>query len=196
MPGIRLSIRLGLAIIVNITGGVCRQMVNCDYGFMYGCQGHNDTMTTNEASTAQEPEALEYKGIAFTPQGIAELRGHRVSAVVAWNDVQSLTLRYGFGVKHPFVQIGIGVLLTAVGVFALLCMIGWLPYNYFLSSLLFILLGVWMSLDGMRRRYYLDVELLTGRKRLVFWKVSDPSELLSFLATVQKQFGRTCHVGL
>jgi hypothetical protein len=150
-------------------------------------------MTETESSTVQESMVLEYKGIGFTPRRIVERNGKKVSVSVAWDEVQRLRLMYRFQSRHPFLQIGIGIALTAVGTIPLLCMIGWLPYNYFCSMLLFLLLGGWAMWDGMRRRFYLDVALPNGHKRLVFQNVSDPSELLSFLAHVQEQFGWKIH---
>jgi hypothetical protein len=146
-------------------------------------------MVGTEQSIKEKGRTLEYKGIVFTSAMIGELDQRKLIAFVEWGDVRSVTLAHGFQAKRPALQIGLGAELVLVGLSPLLRIAGLIPWSCPIWGAAFIIPGVWLIWNGMHRRYYLDIETPKEPKRLVFQKVSNPSELHSFLDAALERFG-------
>ncbi len=109
---------------------------------------------------------------------------------MAWDDVQDMSLRFGFQSKHPLIQALVGAALTLAGGYLLLLQLLWLLPKVvgFKATVLLLPLGLWMLWDALRRRYYLEIGVPNRAKRLHFKKIADPSELSAFLSEVERRF--------
>ncbi len=138
--------------------------------------------------------SLEYRGIRFTPDFVAELEGAHLILKLKKENIRQIDLRYGQQAHHPVIQFLFGIVLTVLGLAPFRFLNDWLAIHTFtfhfgMLMVVFLFWGLWTIYESLHRGYYLAVELTVGRKKLAFGRRVDRCALGEFLASAQAQFG-------
>jgi hypothetical protein len=139
-------------------------------------------------------EAIEYGGIRISAEAIAELDGTRALMVVKRADLLRVRLDYGWHSNHPFLQIGFGGILVAIGLAPIPVIIHWLLFGGRLSTawvwmLTMVLFGGWVVFDGLKRGFFLTLEGNNFRKKLCFDRRVGLAEIEKYLQEAETRFG-------
>ena len=144
---------------------------------------------------ADNPGAIEFAGVRFEPDRVIELDGAQVMVNVPRSDIRRIALRHGFYSAHPVIQVGAGIVLTAIGILPTMHLSHWLvqggtfygPEAFLVS---FVFLGPWLVYDATKRGPHLDVQTTAGRRKLILDKKTvGPEQLDAFLAVVEDRLG-------
>jgi len=113
---------------------------------------------------------MYYCGILIAPEKIAMIQGKGEVASVQKKDIHRITLEEGYQSERPILQIAFVILLPLYSIIYLLSglLTGVSLRILVLLALEFALLGIWMIREGMRRGYYLRIELQKDMRKLGF----------------------------
>jgi hypothetical protein len=147
-------------------------------------------MNLPDPTPSDHAEPLDYAGIIFSQEKVAEDRGTSVER----HRIRHMRLRYGFRARHPLLLAVFGVLVSAIGVAAVGHLLFWLLlggtlFDVEVPATLLTLLGSWMLYQAIQRGWILDVSTDTGLQRLEFHKSAKKEELQDFLEMVNRELG-------
>lgn len=113
---------------------------------------------------------MYYCGILIASEKIAMIQGKGEVASVQKKDIHRITLEEGYQSERPILQIAFVLLLPLYSIIYLLSglLTGVSLRILVLLALEFALLGIWMIREGMRRGYYLRIELQKDMRKLGF----------------------------
>jgi hypothetical protein len=133
-------------------------------------------------------EGVHYNGVFVSPEKIYMLQGKGIVASVLKEEVVSVTLKEGYQSERPFIQTGFGILTLLLSAYPLLYMASAPPVFHvdICAMAAFLPLGLWLLKEGMRRGYYLSIELKNGTRKLAFEKNCAKSALKEFIRNAAK----------
>lgn len=113
---------------------------------------------------------MYYCEILIALEKIAMIQGKGEVASVQKKDIHRITLEEGYQSERPILQIAFVILLPLYSIIYLLSglLTGVSLRILVLLALEFALLGIWMIREGMRRGYYLRIELQKDMRKLGF----------------------------
>ncbi len=125
---------------------------------------------------------IEYLGVQWGPEGIALVQNGRKLLFIPKHSIRRIKIRKGFQSAHPLLQITLGVLILLTGIGFLLHLLLWfhrggIAYDFEFMMLLCIPVGFWILYDGTKWGLYLEVELDSGKRRIMFQRSPSPDEL-------------------
>lgn len=137
---------------------------------------------------------LVCSGVRFTKKSVAQLDGTRVSVSIARDSIRQMSLRYGFQSERPLLQVLFGSILCLVGLWPVIHITNWLIFGgvfLALETLLifFLIFGIWGIYTGVRRGYYLLVEMDRDTRKLAFSSPVAREDIEAFLAEARTAFG-------
>ncbi len=141
-----------------------------------------------------EPRELEFAGVLLSAERVAGLEGGRAVRPVHREQITELELRFGFLAAHPLLQIGLGVVLSVVGVFQIDAFIGWCREGGTILAdaaylVLMLPLGAWWVAAAARRGYFLAVRSHVGNDRFPLKGVVDRAAVYRFAERAHAEMG-------
>src|SRR5258708_26694582 len=135
--------------------------------YIAGCQRQSTHLTRRPADfnlagqirvkPADMEEKIVYLTVQISPKGISEVHGGRTVVFISKPDIQSIKLAIGSGAERPVLQVGLGVLLAAVGTCGLipLCSGNTAVIRYEIGFIFFGLMGVWLIWETLKKQTFL-----------------------------------------
>jgi hypothetical protein len=110
--------------------------------------------------------------VEISDEKIVEMQDSRPVMLVMRADIRSTGLRYGFLARHPIIQIifaGILIIVTGAIVIAGINLLreSHVVEAWFFLAVPFMLLGIWLLYDAVKRGHYLEIWTDKGRHRLI-----------------------------
>lgn len=144
----------------------------------------------------QKSEPLEFGGIRFSNDLIAEVDRGQTLLRIRRDDVQRIALRRGFQAARPLFQTTLGFGLLLAGVYILVKVIlelmtsgGEIGGKLLIALATVSLLGGWLFWEGLKRGYYLEVTTAKRAEKLRFARRLSEEQIEAFLASVRSQLG-------
>jgi hypothetical protein len=142
-------------------------------------------------------DAIVYCGVECSGEWLREMDSDSSSLRIKRNEVKSVNWRYGLLAPSPILQIVFGVTLAAIGWFPVGMFVKWIRGGgAFPVALVYLIpipaIGLWMALSAFRRGYFLEVDLDSGRKRLVFKGRTEVKEVQGFVEAIRERWELGC----
>lgn len=136
-------------------------------------------------------DVIYYSGILLTSEKIAMIQGKSEVASVLKKDIRAISLEEGQQSERPILQVIFGIAVLFIPLLTILYILGGLiagePLRIpFLLALAFAPLGVWMIREGIRRGFYLLIELDNDKRKLAFEKNCEKPELKEFIKSANR----------
>lgn len=150
----------------------------------------------------KEMDTLECSSVCVTATEITEKDNEKVLISIPKEQIERITLKHGLKANRPFIEMCIGIGLIALGYFT-----GILPIKSFLikiinepevnirptlytifMALIWTPLGVYLTIDALKRRYYLLIETVSGKKKAVFKDDLTKSEVITFINNIRDKY--------
>ncbi|HOX07184.1 MAG TPA: hypothetical protein PK280_12340 [Planctomycetota bacterium] len=149
-------------------------------------------MSHHPPETAAEP--IEYCGVWIGAGELAEVDGGRTALAVRREDLDSARLCRGWQAERPWVLLGFGAILLALGLIPVPCVVLWLIHGGGISSTLPLLLiwlpfGGWALYRAASRGFYLAIRCHEGSRKLAFSRRADRANIEAFLKEAERRFG-------
>ena len=128
---------------------------------------------------------LRCDNVLVSARGITEAHGNKVMIFVPAAEIERMTLRLGRSDYHPIVTLTIGIVLSVLGVVGLVgLVVAPVLFRYELGLALFLMLGGSLIFDGLKVRYFLEVYVKRGTRRVVFSKNARRKDIQDFCEKV------------
>ncbi len=140
------------------------------------------------------PDYVEYASVRLGADGAAEMDGNRRLVHIPRAEILGLELVHGSAAERPLLSLILGVILLAVALLGptmlLLALLGRGTVEVkFVTSIAFIVPSAWLLDLVLRRRWFLNVHMSKGSRKLIFGKTSDPVAMQQFVASARDRFG-------
>ena len=128
-------------------------------------------------------EIIEVSGIRFEEAKISNVQDNRVFASINRSDIGRLDFRWGILSQRPVIQVGIGALLSLIGLSVVRVIYMWFTYggtafDFQIMLVLLLPMGAWVIVDALKVGYYLSIERRSGSKdKMTFHKTQDQNSL-------------------
>ncbi len=177
----------------------CNKQINVQLSDKYICEcGEVVQLTIN---------GIECSTVKITHDGIAETEEENNVIFVPRDQIKTIELHYGCGAQRPMTQTILGFMLIIIPLYILIPPAYEVFSNLQESSnqfnvrvlfiiimpLTFVLFGVWMLLEVLKKNYYLLVEMNTENKKVIFKNKPSKIELSNFINLAQQKYGIMIH---
>jgi len=137
---------------------------------------------------------VEYESVRLGTDGASEMDGTRRLVHIPRADVVGLEIVHGSAAERPLVSLILGALLAALSLVGPMMLVGALLGRgrveiKFVTSIAFLVPAVWLFDLVLRRRWFLQVHMKKGSRKLIFGKTSDEVALQQFVLAAKERFG-------
>jgi hypothetical protein len=137
---------------------------------------------------------IEYAGIRFTADAVIELKSGQPVRAVRRPEITSIVLRRSPASKHPVMQLALGVVLVALGLYPCLRLFNWWRHGgavhpHELTMLVWLAVGAWMVFEAIARRLCLLVQTPTTMHKMALQGTIDKDTLNDFIRQAEMEYG-------
>jgi len=137
---------------------------------------------------------VEYGTVRLGTDGASEMDGNRRLVHIPRADVVGLEIVHGSAAERPLVSLILGVLLACLSLVGPVMLAGALLGRgrvdiKFVTSVAFLVPAVWLFDLVLRRRWFLQVHLKSGSRKLIFGKTSEEAAIQQFVLSAKERFG-------
>jgi hypothetical protein len=137
---------------------------------------------------------LEYGSVRLGTDGASEMDGNRRLVHIPRAEVVGVEIVHGSAAERPLVSLILGALLAALSLVGPIMLTGALLGRgrvdiKFVTSIAFIVPAVWLFDLVLRRRWFLEVHMKKGSRKLIFGTTSDEVALQQFVLAAKERFG-------
>jgi hypothetical protein len=137
---------------------------------------------------------LEYGSVRLGTDGASEMDGNRRLVHIPHADVVGLEIVHGSAAERPLISLILAALLAALSLVGPMMLVGALLGRgtveiKFVTSIAFLVPAIWLFDLVLRRRWFLQVHMKKGSRKLIFGKTSDEVALQQFVLAAKERFG-------
>ncbi|HEX4954816.1 MAG TPA: hypothetical protein VF017_15610 [Thermoanaerobaculia bacterium] len=137
----------------------------------------------------------DFQGVRIDDQVVASVKGGQTTFALPREKVRDVRLRFGFQAERPLLQLLLGLLLAAVGAlqipgaYEFVVHGGTIYLDVMVFLLLLVPLGAWLMAHGLRRGFYLFVEVPNDRFKIPFRGRPTREAIVDFLSIARARTG-------
>jgi hypothetical protein len=133
-----------------------------------------------------EAKGVRFHNVVFDTEGIILFDRQSRLLSVPKKDIRHITLKHGFQSERPIAQVLFGVAVMGLGIyfvidFLLIALVEGVVYDVGCLSPLLLPVGIWFTVDGLRKRLYFEVALDNDKRKFPLGKTPDKGELQMFI---------------
>lgn len=128
-------------------------------------------------------DSKSYLGVAISEKGLGEIDGKRYLVHIPQSEITFAEVKYGSPAERPTMQLVAGAILAPLCFFGIyiILMNGLTMIRWSLGMLLFGGVGIWLIIEVLKKRHYLEVQTSKGNRKLVFKGKVENDKLDQFL---------------
>lgn len=129
---------------------------------------------------------VRFHDVVFDTESVALYSQQSKLLAVEKKNIRNIVLRYGFQSERPIAQVVFGLFVTVLGLylvldFLLIAQIHRIVYDVACLSPLLLPVGIWFTLDGLRKRLYFEVILDNDVRKFPLGKDPNEDQLRQFI---------------
>ncbi len=147
---------------------------------------------------------LRLSSVEISDNQVAETDGNRLIVSFPREQIVSMSLQRGIKSERPIIDIGIGATFFLIGFYIFLPILSDLltaivsgpvvsrygARRFVAMGLVFIPLGIYLIFDALRKRHFLLIAMIHGKKRKILFNTDiSYTELRSFINEAQTRYG-------
>jgi hypothetical protein len=126
--------------------------------------------------------SVRFHNIIFGAESMMLYSGQSKLLSVEKKNIRNIVLRYGFQSERPIAQVIFGIFVTILGLyfvlnFLIIARVNGVIYDIGCLSPLLLPIGIWFTIDGLRKRLYFEVVLDNDMRKFPLGKNPDQGEL-------------------
>jgi hypothetical protein len=141
-----------------------------------------------------QSDYVEYESVRLGTDGASEMDDNRRLVHIPRAEIVGLEIVHGSAAERPLVSLILAALLSALSLVGPAMLAGALLGRgrvdiKFVTSIAFLVPAVWLFDLVLRRRWFLQVRMKKGSRKLIFGKTSDPVAIQQFVLAAKERFG-------
>ena len=143
-------------------------------------------------------DVSSFASIQFSDDAVAEMDQHRRVTVVSRNQISHLQLARVSAAERPIVALLLGIAIIVGSLYPVYRLLGAFSgpgrvtiHVDLLVATSFSLLGVWLIVFALRKRFVLIATTAAGTRKLVFASTATEAEIRQFITEVSSKHGYT-----